>query len=253
MPGTNTYLLGTGSKRILLDTGEGLPEYSSLLSSVLKSENCTIGPVLLTHWHHDHVDGIPQVTELCPQATYSKHFNSDDERDYLPIHDGDEFSVQGTTVRAIHTPGHTTDHMAFFLEETGSLFTGDSVLGQGTAVFETLSTYISSLKKQLALNPVTIYPGHGPVVTNAKAKLQEYISHRQQREDEIIKVFSAEENGVQLSPMDVVKIIYAKYPQSLWPAAERGVVLHLEKLRDEGKANEIGTGKWILTKTQSSL
>jgi len=52
--------------------------------------------------------------------------------------------------------------------------------------------------------------------------------------------------------MDVVKVIYARYPQSLWPAAERGVVLHLEKLRDEGKAKEIGSGKWILTKTQSS-
>ena len=207
----------------------------------------------MTHWHHDHIDGIPQVTELCPEATYSKHFNSDDERDYLPIRDGDEFSVPGATVRAVHTPGHTTDHMAFFQDETGGLFTGDSVLGQGTAVFETLSTYISSLRKQLALNPVTIYPGHGPVVTNAKAKLQEYISHRQQREDEIIKVFSMEETSGELSPRDVVKVIYAKYPQSLWPAAERGVVLHLEKLRDEGKANEIGGGKWVLTRSQSSL
>jgi len=254
VPGTNTYLLGTGPKRLLIDTGEGVPAYSPLLSSVLESENCTIGPVLLTHWHHDHVDGIPQVTELCPGATFSKCFNSDDERDYLPIRDGDEFSVPGAAVRAVHTPGHTTDHMAFFVEEpeTGGLFTGDSVLGQGTAVFESLGTYISSLKKQLALNPITIYPGHGPVVTNAKAKLQEYISHRQQREDEIINVFSTEENR-ELSPMDVVKVIYAKYPQSLWPAAERGVILHLEKLRDEGKAKETGSGKWILTKSQSSL
>ena len=248
--GTNTYLIGTGKRRILIDTGEGLSAYQPLLFSVLESENCTIGPVLLTHWHYDHVGGINQVTELCPQATFSKYYHSNDEGNFLPIRDGDVFAVEGGNVKAVHTPGHTTDHMAFFMEDSGILFTGDSVLGQGTAVFANLSTYISSLKKQLELNPKTIYPGHGPVVHHAKDKIEEYIRHRQQREDEIIKVLKDAGVDAQLNPKDIVKIIYARYPQSLWPAAERGVEHHLEKLNDEGKANKGDGGKWMLVTPQ---
>jgi len=133
------------------------------------------------------------------------------------------------------------------------MFSGDSILGQGTAVFENLTTYIESLKKQLSLKPKTIYPGHGPVITDATAKIQQYISHRQQREDEIVQVFRSAGVGKELTPSDIVKVIYAKYPQSLWAAAERGVVLHLEKLRDEGKAKLVAGGKWILVSHQSSM
>jgi endoribonuclease LACTB2 len=172
----------------------------------------------------------------------------------LPIHDGDVFTVEGAQVKAIHVPGHTTDHVAFLLEDDGILFSGDSILGQGTAVFENLGTYIESLKKQLSFNPKTIFPGHGPVISEARAKIQEYISHRQAREDEIVQVFRNEGGaGKELAPTEIVKVIYARYPQSLWPAAERGVVLHLQKLADEGKAKSIGGGKWILLSEQSLL
>jgi glyoxylase-like metal-dependent hydrolase (beta-lactamase superfamily II) len=145
--------------------------------------------------------------------------------------------------------------MVFYMEDSGALFTGDSVLGQGTAVFENLSTYLESLKKELDLNPTTLYPGHGPELRGqeAKDKIQQYISHRQQREDEIIKVMTDMGSEAQITPADIVKVIYAKYPKSLWPAAERGIVLHLDKLRDEGKAKEVGSGKWILCSRQSSL
>ena len=136
--------------------------------------------------------------------------------------------------------------------DTSVLFTGDSIVGQGTAVFENLSTYISSLQKQLRLNPKTIFPAHGPIVRDAKEKIEEYIRHRQQREDEIVKVFE-DAGNVVLTTMDIVKVIYAKYPQSLWPAAERGMVLHLEKLRDEGRTEEVGGGKWMLITRQSTL
>ena len=170
----------------------------------------------------------------------------------MPILDGDEFAVEGAKVTALHTPGHTTDHTVFWMEDSNALFTGDSILGQGTAVFGNLTTYISSLKKQLNLKPTMLYPGHGPVVQGKQAteKIQEYINHRQQREDEIVKVMTDAEGEV--TPMDIVKIIYVKYPQSLWPAAERGVILHLEKLRDDGRAQEAG-GKWALVPRQSSL
>jgi ribonuclease/clavin/mitogillin len=240
----------------LIDTAEGLADYESLLSSVLKSEKCVISAVLLTHWHHDHVGGIDQVTALCPKATFSKNYPSDSKLEYLPINDGDEFSVEGATVKAVHTPGHTADHTAFYMETSGGLFTGDSVLGQGTTVFENLTTYLSSLKKQLDLNPATIFPGHGPVITGRQAardKIQEYINHREQRENEIIDVIMKRGSDAQVTAEDVVKVIYAKYPQSLWPAAERGVLQHLDKLKDEGRAQNVGGGKWVLTSSKSSL
>ena len=250
--GTNTYLIGTGKRRLLIDTGEGIPAYESLLSSVLRSEDCTIGPVLLTHWHPDHVGGVDQVSKLCPHATFSKYLH-DDKGEYYPIRDGDEFAVEGGTVRAVHTPGHTTDHMAFYMSDTGILFTGDSILGQGTAVFQNLITYIASLKKQLSFKPTSLYPAHGPVVVGEKAareKILEYIDHRQQREDEIVRITGA--SDVPVSPMDIVKVIYSTYPQSLWAAAERGVILHMEKLRDEGKAEEVERGKWVLVSSNQS-
>jgi endoribonuclease LACTB2 len=158
-------------------------------------------------------------------------------------------------LRAIHTPGHTTDHMCFFMEDSGALFTGDSVLGQGTAVFENLSTYLESLKKELDLNPTTLYPGHGPHLhgPGAKDKIREYISHRQQREDEVVKVMTDMGSESVITAAEIVKVIYAKYPKSLWAAAEHGIVLQLEKLKDEGKAKEMDSGKWILTSRQSSL
>jgi endoribonuclease LACTB2 len=218
-----------------------------VLSSVLKSENCTISTVLLTHWHRDHVGGVAHITKICPDATFSKLYPTDDVGEFFPIHDGDVFAVEGGEVRAVFTPGHTTDHTAFYMKDTGALFTGDSILGQGTAVFENLTTYVSSLKKQLNLNPSILYPAHGPVVEAASEKIQEYIAHRQQREDEIIKVFKGSGSTTEVTPADIVKVIYAQYPRSLWPAAERGVVLHLEKLRDEGKARTVGDGKWDLT------
>lgn len=212
-----------------------------------------MGSVLLTHWHYDHVGGVSQIARLCPNATYSKAYPLErGPTEFLPIHEGDVFTVEGGRVRAVYTPGHTTDHTAFWMEDVGALFTGDSVLGQGTAVFENLTTYMASLKKQLELFPKILYPSHGPEIQGDQAalkKIQEYIDHRQQRENEVIEVLKGAKPDAGLSPLDIVKVIYAKYPKDLWSAAERGVVLHLEKLRDEGKAERIGDGKWRLTDT----
>jgi len=142
------------------------------------------------------------------------------------------------------------------MEDTGELFSGDSVLGQGTAVFENLGTYLSSLKKQLDLNPTTIFPAHGPPIvgpTAARGKIQEYITHRQQREDEVVKVMADKGPDAQVNVGDIVKVIYAQYPESLWPAAERGLILHLEKLKDEGRAKKVEGGKWVLISNKNSL
>jgi glyoxylase-like metal-dependent hydrolase (beta-lactamase superfamily II) len=121
--GTNTYLIGRGHQRILIDTGEGKPTWAARLQSVLSEEKATVHQALLTHWHGDHVNGVADLLRICPKATVFKHRPDTGHQD---IHDGQIFAVEGATLTACHTPGHTIDHMAFVLEEEDAMFTGDS-------------------------------------------------------------------------------------------------------------------------------
>lgn len=90
---------------------------------MLSAEKATVHQALLTHWHGDHVNGLPDLLKLCPQAQVFKHQPDSDQAD---IHEGQVFSVDGATLTAFHTPGHTVDHMVFLLEEENAMFTGDS-------------------------------------------------------------------------------------------------------------------------------
>lgn len=123
--GTNTYLVGRGAQRLLIDTGEGRPSWSAVLRELLAAEKATVKHALLTHWHRDHVGGVADLLKMCPEAQVYKH---DGREGQLTIEDGQIFQVQGATLRAIHTPGHTTDHVSFLLEDENALFTGDSKL-----------------------------------------------------------------------------------------------------------------------------
>lgn len=96
------------------------------------------------------------------------------------------FSVEGATVKAVFSPGHSIDHMCFTLEEESALFTGDNVLGQGTSAIEDLGVYMASLQRMQAVGYTIGYPGHGSVITNLKAKLAEYIGQRVRRERQVL-------------------------------------------------------------------
>ena len=172
--------------------------------------------------------------------------DSDGNGEWQPITDGQTFSTEGATLRAFHCPGHTTDHMAFVLEEEDAMFTADNVLGQGTAVFEDLAAYMKSLEKMGKQFSGRAYPGHGPVIEKGPEKISEYIKHRKQREQQVLNVL-AEEKESGWSSMDIVKVIYKDYPESLWEPAERGIIQILEKLKGEGKVVKNGQGRWSLT------
>lgn len=170
------------------------------------------------------------------------------------IKDGQTFGVEGATVHAIHTPGHTVDHMVFLLEEEDALFTGDNVLGHGTAVFEDLSAYSKSLERMEGLFSGRAYPGHGDVIEAGKSKCREYLMHRKERERQVIGVLrqnggEGKSNG--WTSMDIVKVVYKDVPENLHAPAEGGVRQVLTKLQTESRVICSAEGKWILVDDSS--
>ena len=243
-PGTNTYIVGTGRRPVLLDTGAGVARYEEFFPHALKEVSSTseLERVVCTHAHADHIGGIPQVRRRFGDLeVLKKPWPGKDEAAGAPIRaieDGAIVSSEGATLRAIHTPGHAPDHLCYYLEEERALFTGDVVLGAGTTVIPDdtgdLGQYMDSLRRMLALDVEKIYPAHGPVIRNARQKISEYIAHRELRERQII---GALRDG-PLEVMAIVKRIYTDVAEFLHPAAAQSVRSHLRKLLNEGRVEE---------------
>ena len=238
-PGTNTYLVGTGEERILLDAGSGHPEYIPVLERALEQAGCrAIQEIVLTHGHPDHIGGVPSILARFGKLKVSKRpdavFDPPFELEISEIRDGETIETEGAHLRALHTPGHAPDHLCFVLEEERSVFTGDNVLGVGTTVIPSdtgdLGDYMRSLARLQGEEPTSLYPAHGPVIRDGRAKLVEYIAHRNAREAEIL---AAMDGGADRIPA-MVAIIYAAYPVSLHLAAGQSVGSHLLKLEAEG-------------------
>ncbi|RDW67896.1 putative metallo-beta-lactamase protein [Coleophoma cylindrospora] len=254
LQGTNTYVLGTGPRRILIDTGEGKPAWIKALIDTLESEKAEVETAVITHWHHDHTGGIQDLVTFSPKTKIYKHQPS---QGLLDIHDGQHFQVQGAKIRSLFSPGHTNDHMAFVLQEEDAMFTGDNVLGHGTAVFENLALYLSSLDNMKDHFKGRAYPGHGAAIEDGPSKIIEYIRHRQQREDQVLQVLksSTSSPGIEISEgepeawasMDIVKVIYKDVPETLHLPAHGGVMQILWKLQAEDKVSEIPeTSRWLI-------
>lgn len=248
LQGTNTYLIGTGKRRILLDTGDGqVPEYFDLLQSVLKEHQVTLDQIILTHWHPDHVGGVETIQQSINKDCKIYKFpiadkSTAEERKFEVLSDGQQLTTEGAQLKVYHTPGHTTDHVILHLIEENALFSGDCILGEGTAVFEDLHDYMNSLKTILNIEPAIIYPGHGPTVEDPIQKIQYYIHHRNERENQILEFLTSA--NWKCTPMDIVKGIYIDLDPSLYLAAERNVELHLKKLQKEGKVKNTATTLW---------
>ena len=247
-PGTNTFLIGSGKRRILLDTGSGRPEYLDVLERAMAETGCEgLQEIVVTHGHPDHIDGAAAIDDRFGPLPVSKMarpgIDESHPLDLRPIEDGSVLRTEGATLRALYTPGHAVDHLCFVLEEEGSLFSGDHVLGLGTAVIPTqggdLRDYMNSLRRLLGERPTAIYPAHGPYIADGTEKIREYIAHREERD---LQIIAAMREGAARIP-DIVKIVYAAYPESLHAAAGHSVCCHLLKLADEGFASRSGEGE----------
>uniref|UniRef100_A0A060TDD6 ARAD1D42900p n=1 Tax=Blastobotrys adeninivorans TaxID=409370 RepID=A0A060TDD6_BLAAD len=275
LQGTNTYIIGKGSRRMLIDTGDGTREYASILGSFLRDHSIELSDVLLTHWHPDHVGGINDIVNIvCANQrrppVIRKYPNYRDDAlpsKIVPVASGEKFVTEdGTaTLVAYHTPGHADDHLVFVLEEEGAIFSGDNVLGEGSTVFQDLSQYIKSLQTMKDLGekaqeiyshhkglPFKLYPGHGPVISDGSARIIGYIEHRQQRERQLVEVMQSSGGPMSISAM--ADILYQNVPASVRNAAERGLNLHLRKLEDEKRVtHDQDSGEWQLVRSQEKL
>jgi glyoxylase-like metal-dependent hydrolase (beta-lactamase superfamily II) len=226
LEGTNTWVVGRWPAAVI-DPG---PDDAGHLREVLEVAG-RVGAILLTHDHPDHAPGATSLSSMTGVPVFAARPADGSER----LRDGQVIRMPGQAVRVVATPGHTQDHVAFFLEDAGALFTGDAVLGRGTSVIDPpegdLAQYVRSLHRMRDLGPRTIYPGHGPVVLDALAKLDEYMAHRAMREEQVLTGLA---EGLS-TPEELVPAIYGDYPSELHPLAARSVLAHLLKLEAEGR------------------
>lgn len=260
LQGTNTYIIGTGKRRILLDASdENVPEYIGHLKKVISDERILINDIIVSHWHHDHIGGVDEVLDVienkdsCKVWKYPRSDAPETTLRNANIHHlkhGQKFSIEGATLEVIHTPGHTTDHVVLVLHEDNSLFSADCILGEGTTVFEDLYEYMKSLQVIQDAKPSVIYPGHGNIILDPVERIAQYISHRNQREAQIMAVFQQQPTSL-FDEMDLVREIYKDTPEHLWKAAAYNVSHHLQKLHKEKRISHDGD-RWKLV-PQASL
>jgi glyoxylase-like metal-dependent hydrolase (beta-lactamase superfamily II) len=247
-PGTNTYLVGTGRRPLLLDTGQGLPSYLSFLTRALDEVRgaTSLQEIVLTHGHPDHMGGVESILgHFGPLRLSKKPWEGRDGDAVIEdIDDGSEIETDGATLRAVWTPGHARDHLCFQLLEENSLFTGDVVLGAGTTVIPPdgdLGDYLDSLHRIREIDPAVIYPAHGPVIRAPREKIEAYLAHRALREAQIVDGLRADVHRVA----DLVRRIYTDVPEFLHAAAALSVDAHLRKLERDGTAHRAGD-EWFL-------
>ncbi len=237
-PGTNTYLVGT-EDILVIDPGPDIPEH---LDAVVAAGEGRIRWILVTHTHSDHSPGAgPLRQRLDPSVKVLGY----DERDGFvpdaPFGDGEVIEGSGFHLRAVHTPGHASNHLCFLLEEEQMLFSGDHIMSGSTVVIGPLdgdmSAYLRALERVRALAVATIAPGHGDLIVDPAAKIDEYVTHRLAREASVAKALAAA--GRPISVEDLVPAVYADVSESLYPIARFSLWAHLRKLVDDGQASAV--------------
>jgi glyoxylase-like metal-dependent hydrolase (beta-lactamase superfamily II)/8-oxo-dGTP pyrophosphatase MutT (NUDIX family) len=246
-PATHTccYLVHNSKEILIFDPGSPYEEEQQALAACVDemiAEGRQVREIILTHLHPDHIGGVnalkAHLRDAVPVAAHSQTAEAltDVHVDRF-INDNDVISLEGEPqihLRALHTPGHALGHLCFHDEQRGVLITGDNIVGLGSVLIDppqgNMRDYLNSLERMRALPNLTVlFGGHGPAVATPYQKIDEYISHRLEREQNILAAFRA---GAT-SPKEIVEKVYTDVSPTAYAMAERAVIAHLQKLRDE--------------------
>lgn len=221
-PGTNTYLLRSGSEVLVLDPGPIIDTHAAAI--VAATEGATVVGVVATHTHPDHAPlANPLAAQLGDVPVFGYERGPSFEPD-IRVADGASIRFGTEEITAVHTPGHTPDHLCF--RHGAILFTGDHIMGGSSVVIEDASAYLESLYRVRDLGVARLEPGHGDALDDAGAAIDEYIEHRLERERQLV---AAVRNGAR-TVGEVVDSVYAGIPPGLRQAAVHQVCVQLTKL-----------------------
>jgi len=253
--GTQTYIVGAGAVAVI-DPGPDLAEHVDAILAATRGER--IAAILCTHTHRDHspasrplaaATGAP-ITGCAPLALDDDGPRADAafDFDYRPdriLADGETLAEDGWTLRAVATPGHTSNHLCFALGESGALFTGDHVMGWSTTVVSPpdgdMTLYMESLELLLGRDDRVYFPAHGPAVDDPHAHVRALIDHRHLRERQILQSLAEGEGRIPA----MVESMYADIDPRLFPAAGRSVLAHLIDLERRRRVHA-EDGRWVL-------
>lgn len=255
--GTQTYLVGAQDRIAVIDPGPDEPAHlDALLAAIGGAE---VAAIMCTHTHRDHSPAAAPLAErtgapivgCAPLALDDSGPRADAsfDRDYAPdrvLEDGESMTGPDWTLTAVHTPGHTSNHLCFALGESGALFTGDHVMGWSTSVVVPpdgdMSDYMASLEILQARADRVYYPAHGPQIDNPRQLVRGMLGHRRQRENQIVRILAQE--GPR-SAAGFVPLMYKGLDPRLAGAAEMSVTAHLIDLERRGmvaRSDSLWTG-----------
>jgi glyoxylase-like metal-dependent hydrolase (beta-lactamase superfamily II) len=234
---------------VLIDAGVG---HAAHLDAIARHSPAGPGHVIVTHGHSDHASGAPALAARWPSTIFSKRPWR--ERDGLydvtwqPLADGAMIPAGDDPIQAIHTPGHSPDHLSFWHEPSRTLFCGDLLVLGSTVVIPashggSLAEYLQSLGRVLALGATRILPAHGAVIEDPAAVIAQYVEHRRRREGQVLAALEGGADTVEA----MVDRIYADLASDLVGMARESVLAHLMKLEQEGLARQ-SSGKWSIVR-----
>jgi glyoxylase-like metal-dependent hydrolase (beta-lactamase superfamily II) len=233
-PGTNTYLVG-GQRPVIIDPGPVSDIHQENVVAALQILHAEAQAIIITHHHQDHSGGASALAQRLnvPLLSFNNPLHQGDTLALTPYPSGEAF-IPHPFLTVLHTPGHIHAHICLWWAEPRLLFAGDLVAGQGTVLIippdGDMAAYLDSLRKMTALAPRAILPGHGPLIEDGPALLQQYLDHRLQREQQVLDLLA---QGY-MTAAAIAAQIYADRPEAL-AIGTLQVEAHLEKLRKEGR------------------
>ena len=234
-PGTNTYVVGAGPTCVIdpaVDDARYLDEVVAVAGEVHQ--------ILITHRHEDHVGGAAALAAKTRAPVRAFGRADAGGVSVVPIEEGEIVEVGGARLATLYCPGHASDHLCWMLEGAASLFAGDNVLGEGTAVIAppdgNMRAYLETLERLSRLHIDRIYPGHFRPLDGGNEVLRGYLAHRAEREGQVLEALASGRG----TPAEMVAAIYVDTPPYLHPVAEYQVLAHLEMLEARGLVQRDG-------------